>query len=60
MAVIGCGSMGGGMAQLFAEHGYHVSIKDPSEDSMNNLLEAAKQSGVGDMLHKFTGQLMCL
>jgi 3-hydroxyacyl-CoA dehydrogenase len=35
IAMIGCGSMGGGMAQLFAEHGMSVGLQDPSTDAMD-------------------------
>jgi len=44
IAMIGCGSMGGGMAQLFAEKGIRVSLSDPSPDAMDNVLSAAKKS----------------
>lgn len=47
--------MGGGLAQLFAEKGYHVSVKDPSEDAMNHVLSSAKKDGFGDRLKKFDG-----
>lgn len=48
--------MGGGLAQLFAEKGYHVSVKDPSENAMNHVLSSAKEAGFGDRLKKFDGQ----
>lgn len=47
--------MGGGLAQLFAEAGYHVSIKDPSEAAMNHVLSSAKEAKIDDRLHKFDG-----
>ncbi|KAI9869579.1 MAG: hypothetical protein M1830_005335 [Pleopsidium flavum] len=50
--MIGCGSMGGGMALLFAEHGLTVSLNDPSEDNVNSVLEAAKKEGLQDKLEK--------
>ncbi|KAH9838914.1 hypothetical protein Tdes44962_MAKER01765 [Teratosphaeria destructans] len=53
IAMIGCGSMGGGMAQLFAEKGIHVSLNDPSSDAMDNVLKSAKASNIPDnMLSK--------
>ncbi|TKA67671.1 hypothetical protein B0A55_08646 [Friedmanniomyces simplex] len=55
IAMIGCGSMGGGMAQLFAENGIHVSLQDPSDDQMNVVLDAAKQSKIpSDRFNKHT------
>lgn len=44
LAMIGCGSMGGGMALLFAEHGVQVSLQDPSEAAMDKIVEQAKQA----------------
>ncbi|KAK5165826.1 uncharacterized protein LTR77_008749 [Saxophila tyrrhenica] len=52
LAMIGCGSMGGGMALLFAEQGVHVSLQDPSADRMNALLDSAKKDGLQDKLSK--------
>ncbi|KAK3634601.1 hypothetical protein LTR56_015181 [Elasticomyces elasticus] len=46
IAMIGCGSMGGGMAQLFAENGIHVSLEDPSSDQMEIVIDSAKQAGI--------------
>ena len=48
--------MGGGLAQLFAEKGFHVSIKDPSEDAMHKVLESAKEAKIDDRISKFDGQ----
>jgi 6-phosphogluconate dehydrogenase len=53
--MIGCGSMGGGMALLFAEHGIEVSLEDPSEKAMDEIIEAAKKQGLGDKVKKYTG-----
>lgn len=53
IAMIGCGSMGGGMAQLFAENGAEVGLQDPSSEAMDNIIEAAKQSNIGDKLKRF-------
>jgi len=50
--MIGCGSMGGGMALLFAEHGMTVCLNDPSEDNVNSILETAKKEGLQDKLEK--------
>ncbi|KAI9673580.1 MAG: hypothetical protein M1817_002216 [Caeruleum heppii] len=44
--------MGGGLALLFAEHGIHVSVNDPSEDAMDRLLDMAKTIGLKDYLGK--------
>ena len=46
LAMIGCGSMGGGMAQLFAENGYHIALEDPSQDQVQAVLDAAKASNI--------------
>ena len=53
IAMIGCGSMGGGMALLFAEQGFHVSLNDPSTEAMEGILESAKKDGVQDRMQKF-------
>lgn len=55
LAVIGCGSMGGGMALLFAEKGITVLLKDPSEESLNQVLETARKEGLQDRLEKHQG-----
>ncbi|KAL8798813.1 MAG: hypothetical protein Q9182_006357 [Xanthomendoza sp. 2 TL-2023] len=52
IAMIGCGSMGGGMALLFAEHGITVSLNDPSEETMDQLLATAQKDGLQDRLRK--------
>ncbi|KAK8193848.1 6-phosphogluconate dehydrogenase [Phyllosticta capitalensis] len=44
LAMIGCGNMGGGMALLFAENGIEVSLKDPSEETMDRVVETAKKA----------------
>jgi 6-phosphogluconate dehydrogenase len=46
LAMIGCGSMGGGLAQLFAENGIKVSLNDPSSEAMDAVLKSAKRSGI--------------
>ena len=53
VAMIGCGSMGGGMALLFAEQGFQVSLNDPSTEAMDGILRSAKQDGVQDRMQKF-------
>jgi len=53
--MIGCGSMGGGMALLFAENGVEVSLQDPSEEAMDGLIESAEKQGLGGKLKKYTG-----
>jgi len=50
--MIGCGSMGGGMAMLFAEKGLHVSLSDPSEDAINKIIKDAEKVNFGDRVHK--------
>lgn len=54
IAMIGCGSMGGGMAQLFAEKGIFVALQDPSDQQMQVVLDSARQSGIGaDKIKKY-------
>jgi 6-phosphogluconate dehydrogenase len=53
IAMIGCGSMGGGMAQLFAEHGMSVGLQDPSTDAMDKLIQQAKKDGGPNELKRF-------
>jgi len=53
--MIGCGSMGGGMALLFAEHGIHVSLSDPSEEAMDSIVELAEKDGIQDKIQKVSG-----
>lgn len=50
IAMIGCGSMGGGMALLFAEKGLSVSLQDPSEDAMKGIKSQAEKEGFGDRI----------
>lgn len=54
VGMIGCGSMGGGMSLLFAEHDIHVSMKDPSEEAMDGLIEQAQRAGLDGKLSKHT------
>ena len=55
IAMNGCGSTGGGMAQLFAEKGIHVSLSDPSEQAMDAAIKAAKTSNIPEnMISKHT------
>ncbi|MCJ1483730.1 hypothetical protein MMC06_003898 [Schaereria dolodes] len=53
--MIGCGSMGGGMALLFAEHGVTVSLEDPSEETVQSLIETGKKAGLESKLAKHQG-----
>jgi 6-phosphogluconate dehydrogenase len=46
VAMIGCRSMGGGLALLFAEHGVSVSLHDPSSVVMDGVIESAKQQNI--------------
>ena len=40
------------MALLFAEHGITVSLNDPSEETMDQILATAKKDGIQDRLQK--------
>lgn len=53
IAMIGCGSMGGGMAQLFAEHGMSIGLQDPSTDAMDKLIQQAQKDSVPNELKRF-------
>ena len=55
IAIIGCGSMGGGLALLFAENGLHVSLKDTKVEIIDDTIEKARADGFGERVHKFTG-----
>jgi hypothetical protein len=55
--MIGCGSMGGGMALLFAEIGLHVSLSDPSDEAMDTVITKAEKSGYHGQVNKFKGGL---
>jgi 6-phosphogluconate dehydrogenase len=54
--MIGCGSMGGGMALLFAEVGVHVSLSDPSEQAMDAVIEKAEKSGYNGEVKKYNSE----
>lgn len=56
IAMIGCGSMGGGMALLFAEVGVHVSLSDPSEEAMDAVIDKANKSNYNGRVQKYTGK----
>lgn len=47
--MIGCGSMGGGMTLLFAEHGVQVCCQDPSEETVDKLIQSAKDQGISPL-----------
>jgi 3-hydroxyacyl-CoA dehydrogenase len=53
--MIGCGSMGGGMALLYAEDGVHVSLSDPSEKAMDAVIDKAEKAGYAGKVEKFKG-----
>jgi ketol-acid reductoisomerase len=53
--MIGCGSMGGGLALLFAENGVNVALSDPSEETMDEVIEKAEKSGYHNKVHKYKG-----
>jgi 6-phosphogluconate dehydrogenase len=55
IAIIGCGSMGGNMALLFAENGLHVSLSDPAEETMDGIIEKAEKAGYHNRVAKFKG-----
>lgn len=57
--MIGCGSMGGGMALLFAEDGVHVNLSDPSEEAMDAVIEKAEKAGYNGKITKHTGMHSC-
>lgn len=57
--MIGCGSMGGGMALLFAENGIHVNLSDPSEDAMDTVIEKAEKAGYNGRVKKHAGKEHC-
>lgn len=57
--MIGCGSMGGGMALLFAEDGVHVNLSDPSEEAMDAVIEKAEKAGYNGKITKYTGMHSC-
>jgi 6-phosphogluconate dehydrogenase len=50
--MIGCGSMGGGMALLFAKDGVNVSLSDPAEETMDAVIEKAEKAGYHGRVHK--------
>ncbi|KAL5433090.1 hypothetical protein PMIN05_008519 [Paraphaeosphaeria minitans] len=54
IAMIGCGSMGGGMALLFAENGVNVSLSDPAEAMMDSVIDKAEKAGYHGKLSKYT------
>jgi len=56
--MIGCGSMGGGMALLFAEDGVHINLSDPSEEAMDAVIEKAEKAGYHGKLTKHKGMLV--
>jgi H2-forming N5,N10-methylenetetrahydromethanopterin dehydrogenase-like enzyme len=58
--MIGCGSMGGGMALLFAENGVNVSLSDPAEATMDSVIDKAEKAGYNDKLKKYTGRSFLL
>ncbi|KAJ4299540.1 hypothetical protein N0V90_004786 [Kalmusia sp. IMI 367209] len=53
VAMIGCGSMGGGMALLFAENGVKVSLSDPAEETMDSVIDKAEKSGYHGKVTKY-------
>ncbi|KAF2720868.1 6-phosphogluconate dehydrogenase C-terminal domain-like protein [Polychaeton citri CBS 116435] len=43
IAMIGCGSMGGGMTLLWAEAGVNVELQDPDTETMDNLVKESEK-----------------
>ena len=39
IAVIGAGTMGNGIAHVFAQHGFTVSLVDVSQDQLNKAID---------------------
>ena len=56
VAMIGAGSMGGGMALLLAENGVSVSIQDPSEETVDKLIQSGESQGIHGKLTKHEGK----
>lgn len=54
--MIGCGSMGGGLALLFAESGINVSLSDPSEETMDDIIKKTQKAGYYDRARKHKGR----
>lgn len=52
VAMIGAGSMGGGMTLLLAENGISVSIQDPSEETVDQLIKSGEFQGIHGKLTK--------
>lgn len=44
------------MALLFAENGIEVSLEDPSEETMDSIIEAADKQGFVGKVKKYTGR----
>lgn len=55
VAMIGTGSMGGGIALLLAENGVEVSLEDPSEKAMDSIIDRAHKDGFADRIKKYKG-----
>ncbi|PVH83829.1 6-phosphogluconate dehydrogenase C-terminal domain-like protein [Cadophora sp. DSE1049] len=53
VAMIGAGSMGGGLALLMAEKGISVSIQDPSEATVDTLLKTAEEQDLANKIKKY-------
>jgi 6-phosphogluconate dehydrogenase len=58
--MIGCGSMGGGLALLFAENGVDVSLSDSSEETMDAIIEKAEKAGYHNRVTKYKGTTVLL
>lgn len=50
--MIGCGSMGGGMALLLSENGIKVLLEDPSAETVDKLILSAEDQGIHNKLEK--------
>jgi len=54
IAVIGCGSMGGGMALLFAENGCEVLLQDPDPKAMDKVVTQGKEDQIESRITGYT------
>ncbi|MCJ1312965.1 hypothetical protein MMC25_006641 [Agyrium rufum] len=54
IAIIGAGSMGSMMSLLFADHGFNVTILDPSEENVKAALRNAERVKQTDRIHATT------
>ncbi|EPE30413.1 6-phosphogluconate dehydrogenase C-terminal [Glarea lozoyensis ATCC 20868] len=53
VAMIGAGSMGGGMTLLLAEKGISVGVQDPSSETVDALIKSGESQGIHDKIEKY-------